>query len=312
MIPILGFAAISVDLGSMYWEQAQLQNGADAAALGVAQLCADTGGACTGYDTQAKNLSSCNVNESRDLTQAVCAGPNGTPVRYAVTFPAAGTVTVQTQNPTDSTFVAHPFANAIGMGPNTVSTSATAIWGAPNTGTATIPIAISYCDWQKSTLDPSAALQFLQLNNPNSSPNSANCANASYPSGFGWLANSVCSTTITINQWNDAVPGKSYPGACDSTFTTSLLGQTVLVPIYNNYQAQGSNGQFYVFAFAAFQIDGWSFTGNNDQIPAGATCPQQGKSCSGIWGRFLNWVFTTGTPTPGTPNLGATVVQLTK
>jgi Flp pilus assembly protein TadG len=36
MVPMLGFAAIAVDIGSLYAERARLQVGADAAAIAVA------------------------------------------------------------------------------------------------------------------------------------------------------------------------------------------------------------------------------------------------------------------------------------
>ena len=40
MVALLGFGALAVDVGAMYSEKAQLQNGADSAALAIAQTCA--------------------------------------------------------------------------------------------------------------------------------------------------------------------------------------------------------------------------------------------------------------------------------
>jgi Flp pilus assembly protein TadG len=39
LVPMLGFAAIAVDIGALYAERARLQVGADAAAIAVAQDC---------------------------------------------------------------------------------------------------------------------------------------------------------------------------------------------------------------------------------------------------------------------------------
>ena len=39
LVPVLGFAAIAVDVGSLYAERARLQVAADAAAIAVAQDC---------------------------------------------------------------------------------------------------------------------------------------------------------------------------------------------------------------------------------------------------------------------------------
>jgi hypothetical protein len=43
---VLGFAALSIDVGSLMWERRQLQNGADAAALALAKTCAEVPAAC--------------------------------------------------------------------------------------------------------------------------------------------------------------------------------------------------------------------------------------------------------------------------
>jgi Flp pilus assembly protein TadG len=40
LVPMLGFTAIAVDIGSVYAERSRLQTAADAAALAVAQDCA--------------------------------------------------------------------------------------------------------------------------------------------------------------------------------------------------------------------------------------------------------------------------------
>ena len=44
MVPLIGFAAIAIDVSAMYAERQQLQTGADAGALAIAQDCAP--GAC--------------------------------------------------------------------------------------------------------------------------------------------------------------------------------------------------------------------------------------------------------------------------
>ena len=40
LVTLLGFVAIAVDVGVIYSERAQLQSGADASAIAVAQKCA--------------------------------------------------------------------------------------------------------------------------------------------------------------------------------------------------------------------------------------------------------------------------------
>ena len=48
LVPLLGFAAIALDVGALYVERGQLQNGADAAALAIAQDCSDGDGDALG------------------------------------------------------------------------------------------------------------------------------------------------------------------------------------------------------------------------------------------------------------------------
>ena len=43
LVPLVGCLAIALDVGALYVERGQLQNGADAAALAVAQECAEDG-----------------------------------------------------------------------------------------------------------------------------------------------------------------------------------------------------------------------------------------------------------------------------
>ena len=52
LIPILGMGAIAVDVGALYAEKAQLQNGADAVALEVAIACAkdESAAGCSSSD----------------------------------------------------------------------------------------------------------------------------------------------------------------------------------------------------------------------------------------------------------------------
>ena len=52
MVVLLGMGAMVVDVGGLWSERRQLQNGADASSLAIAQMCA--GGDCSGYQTEAQ------------------------------------------------------------------------------------------------------------------------------------------------------------------------------------------------------------------------------------------------------------------
>jgi Flp pilus assembly protein TadG len=63
-VTLLGFVAIAVDVGVIYSERAQLQNGADASAIALAQKCAkDTTDAdCSTTSSLATSLANQNAS----------------------------------------------------------------------------------------------------------------------------------------------------------------------------------------------------------------------------------------------------------
>ncbi|MFH5878250.1 pilus assembly protein TadG-related protein [Arthrobacter sp. NA-172] len=67
MVVLLVFAALAIDVGSMYAEKAQLQNGADAAVLAIAQDCAKNGLVTCQANAPAKaqSLAAANVNNGQ-------------------------------------------------------------------------------------------------------------------------------------------------------------------------------------------------------------------------------------------------------
>lgn len=135
MIPLLGFAAILVDVGALYAERAQLQNGADAAALAIAQECAEDS-KCDAPSALAASFANQNSND-------------GTSNVLTPTFPTAISVLVTTSTrdaATGAPALSHPFAQFIGIDASTVGAKATAEWGALRSA-KTLPLAISLCDF---------------------------------------------------------------------------------------------------------------------------------------------------------------------
>ena len=65
MVALLGFAALAVDVGMLYAERTQLRNGADAAAIAVAQKCAKNlnDADCSASSTLARSLASSNAGD---------------------------------------------------------------------------------------------------------------------------------------------------------------------------------------------------------------------------------------------------------
>jgi Flp pilus assembly protein TadG len=63
LVVLLGVAALAVDIGLIAWTKTQLQTGADAAALAIAQNCAKSGrDACqTAASSKAQTLATANI-----------------------------------------------------------------------------------------------------------------------------------------------------------------------------------------------------------------------------------------------------------
>ena len=98
---LLGFAALALDVGSMYLQKRQLQNGADAAALGVARDCASDPDVCTQAiaDATADSLTVANGNPGpgnlgAGYTELLCGtipGLNPCPADFAPDPATVGT-----------------------------------------------------------------------------------------------------------------------------------------------------------------------------------------------------------------------------
>jgi hypothetical protein len=80
MVVLLGVGALVIDIGRLYVERRELQNGADAAALAVAQDCA--GGDCEDDAGTAKNYADLNANDGASAIRP------GTPCGNGVGLPA--------------------------------------------------------------------------------------------------------------------------------------------------------------------------------------------------------------------------------
>jgi uncharacterized membrane protein len=131
---MLGFTALSVDIGAVYAQRARLQNGADAAALAVAQQCGQLQllRVCTGATGTASSFVTANATADASVV--------GTPTLDW----SAHTATVL-----DSAVQQHWFAPVLGINSTTVRASATARWEGASTGTRALPLVFSLCEWKQ-------------------------------------------------------------------------------------------------------------------------------------------------------------------
>jgi Flp pilus assembly protein TadG len=321
MVVLLGMTAIVIDIGALYFERAQLKNGADAGALAVAQNCA-AGNCGTDFTALATSLAGQNANDG--LTDA------------AVNIDAtANKVTVTTTTRTsDGHALAQVFAPALGLEDSaTVTTQSAARWSAPVAGSAVLPIAISYCQFA-GMLDK--GVQRIDFNPnrsttegcPSSTVPGSSGTEYTIPGGFGWLKQDPaqpCRTRINVSGTAlpefpvdpeiSSDPGNDVPASCKSSgMLDQIKNSTVLLPLYDDAGGTGSNAWYHIIGFAAFELSGWNFSGSshNNLSPASVACT---GSCRALIGEFITFVtldageqkFTFG----GTPNtFGTSLVSL--
>ena len=302
MIPLLGFAAISVDVGALYSEKAQLQNGADAAALAIAQECA-----------KGKN---CNSVSARALAATFANGNSNDGVSNVLT----PTLTANTVLVTTSTreggadALSHPFAQFIGIDSSTVRARAVAEWKALGTAKV-LPLAISLCDFNAANATSGKVVLIrYDENKP-----CKGTVGAPIPGGFGWLdrgGKAECRVTVSAGTTVLSEAGNSYPNACDSTFA-DIDGEIVIIPVYNGANpATGPNKSFTLAGLAAFEIVGWKFAGGNSEPRVNAPPSDSGVqpctgNCRGIQGSFVEYVCLAADCIGyGGPSFGATAVRL--
>lgn len=340
---LTGMGALVIDVGRLYQERAELQNGADAAALGVAKTCAL--GACAPAVAQLY----ANANASRLTGGAAgvdlvcgsgpglqsCPGPTGAKTDCPAP-PSGGTGYVQVYTSTltagGSTLLPPVFARTLlgnsSYQGSTVLACAQAEWGAPAAATAAA-VTISACEWDQATQQgasfgpapPSppnpapapASDQVLMLNNTGANNNgcATEPAGSDGPDSFGWVQHpaGICALPIS---------GATFPGrtqtrvsfSCQRVLQGAQQNQTpILVPVYVSLNDVAGNVTYVLQGFADFVVTGYHMPGFDapDWLDPANDC-QGADYC-------LNGYFTQGLiPTTGSlggTNLGASVIELT-
>lgn len=288
IVPLLAILALVVDVGLLYWERGELQNGADAAALAVAQECAVHPDTCTAEaDAIADEYAGGNAND--DVSGAAI------PASTFILDGHSGTVTVKTSTLTDEgTTLKHPLASIVGLNPTTVLAEGTAEWGTPVSGT-TLPLAVAACEFDDLPAQPpetTTPVRTLLL--VNTGGTAEPCASG-YPGGFGWLDGVDCQATMSegsIMPGTTGVQPNEIRTGCTEDDFNALLCETVLIPLYSATSGTGSAATFTISRFAAFKVTGTRTGGTSTtQYCGGATLdPAFGPGAKGLQGYFVRYV----------------------
>ncbi|MET4093204.1 pilus assembly protein TadG-related protein [Arthrobacter sp. UYCu712] len=321
MVVLLGFAALAVDIGMLYSERTQLRNGSDAAALAVAQKCAKDANdpECSATSALARSLASSNAGDGLSNVQSLTLDKAARTVTVTAGAQEAGKEPNQ---------VSLFFARALGINTTEVAAASTVQWGSPLAGPTAFPVTFSICQVQNHV---DRTLQLLQNHGSNANPD---CfygpSGAPVSGGFGWLTSEpgVCGGLIDLDVAEaGSDPGNSgAPDVCLAilqrwaTDMTAGKDVVVLLPVFDEVSGTGSGAVYGLKSFAAFKVQGWKFSGNDDlpksfrnttaYVSSSVACA---GNCRGIIGSFIKYVSLADGFTLGPVDAhGATIVRLTQ
>jgi Flp pilus assembly protein TadG len=333
---LLGMGALVIDVGQLYQERGELQNGADAATVGVAKTCAlgacDPGVAVSYADANASELTGNTAGVSLVCGSGTLgACPDSTGDMTDCPPPPSGgnyvEVFTSTRTASGSTLLPPVFASTL-LGNSdyqgtTVRACAQAEWGPPAAAT-TVALTIPACEWDQATQQgtlippppPSQPLassdQVLTLTSGNGTGCGTEPPGADGPGTFAWAAHPRGNCTVPIS---GSFPGRtrtSVSFSCQQILQTAQQNHTpIIVPIYVSvnggptYTLQGF-AAFVVTGYHLLSVDGFTFDATDWLNPL--------NDCTGTT-YCINGYFTQGvvpfTGSFGGTNLGVSVIDLT-
>jgi Flp pilus assembly protein TadG len=299
---LLGLGAMVIDVGQLYQERAELQNGADAAALAVAKSCATGVCSASGALTTAGTYASENASVLTGGTEAasVCgsgAGDTltacGTPGTAMTSCPPNPTgtnyvdVSTSTKTSGGATVIAPVFAGELlGNGSyagTTVQACAQAEWGGAPSNTLSTAFTISACEWSAATTNGTVYAQAPPYP-PDTTPSStldqvikfrsgSGTGCAAYPapddavSKFGWVAETGgCTLQLTgtgVTTYGVLNSGSSSSPDCNTPLYDDAQDKTLInVPVYTSVTGSGASAVYNLLGFAAFVVTGYNIPGS--------------------------------------------------
>jgi hypothetical protein len=274
---LLGMAALTVDVGSLYGERRQLQNSADAGAFSLAQDCSVNAAACNTSGASIAGL--VDDNDTSDGTTGiagVCIRMGGTSTGQCTggggltdCLPAPGVtdnyveVRTSTETPGGGTLLPPFFAQALvgGYSGTTVGACSRVAWGGPAGLSSAIPLTISNCEFQHYVGNPpnyappppypptvgatwpAASYEHVIFFHDTTEALAGSCpagpsgSDDPISGGFGWLESTNCVVSSDVADWFDDSPGTSPGSDCRASEFANSYGQLVDIPIYD-----GTNG----------------------------------------------------------------------
>jgi hypothetical protein len=330
MVAVFAIGAVVVDVAALFQERRVLQNGADAAALAVAEQCG--AGDCGNPTATASEYANANANDGASSIDELCgSGVTGaSSCSNPPALPAGASyvrVTTKTETTDGGDQVKYTFARLLGFAGGTVHARAVVAWGGPASLTSELPMTMSKCEFDKYTNDntnlappppydtsgypsPEAVIYLHDTTGANPCPDGP--SGSDLPGGFGWLdtGQTGCQATSDTSDWYADDPGRSPPTSCTAAMMATLVGTVVQIPIFDETNGlSGNNGEYHMIGFASFYVTGYSIEGQYKQpslVTGQYPCRGQTSCISG---------FFVDDPQPvsgtlGGPSMGVVVIQI--
>jgi len=343
-VVLLASAAMAIDVATLYSERRQLQNGADAAAIAVAQSCArGLANAAAPCDIgPASALANGNALDHRSRVALICGTAPGLAdcpaaggSRASCPAPAAGSppyveVHVRTGTADGADVVSPVFVRVLpgfqDYPGTTVGACARAGYGAPATALSVLPITVSQCvvnqyrtehgTFAPSTLADAAPSQLrhwetaIELHQ-DSGPCATSSSGLTAPGNFGYLETATCAVETTAGASVPGDTGSSNPKTlgCTDSYLSSRLGEVVYLPVFDTVTGSGDSTRYHLVGYAALIFTGWQLSGTSHVSIATGAAPC-GPPVTCISGAFVYGLQPTPGPISSAPSYGATAVQL--
>jgi len=251
MVGICGMAGFVIDVGSWYQAHRKQQAIADASALAA------------GSDLPGNTA----LASSDARTYATKNGGSPSSITFTSTYMTNDTVRVEATKTVPSTFL-----KVLGINQATVKASATvraenlqAAWGAApfaviNTQPQLAgPGCPCYSVPTTLTLNKVGPGGFQILNIDGSRGGSGQSTLAD------WILDGCgCKTSAPVWLYSDT--GAKFNGQEVKSAMDDRIGDTLLFPVYDSTQGSGSNLQYHIIGFAAFNVTSYQFKGNSGTI----------------------------------------------
>lgn len=337
---LLGMAALTLDVGQVYAEREELQSGADAAAVAVAERCVLRPDTCGPAPSgTAERYADANAKDGAAAVEVVCGARPGPlpacpPPAENLTAclgdpPVTGgyaEVRTRTRLPDGSKLLPPILAGTL-LGEEdyagaVVRACARAAWGPPQRARG-LGLTVSLCEWRDATSGgtvfgppppavPDASAEIvLKLHTTTAGHCPAGPSGGDTPGGFGWLddPDDDCTTLVDTDGTYGGDPGVAISQACKDAFTDLYEDKRLtFLPIFESVTGTGQNTRYAIAGFAPFVITGYGLPGLDE--PSWLT---KKAHCSGsdkcVYGYFTRALMPGKGKIAGT-DLGAAIVTL--